>query len=520
MWMAAIFFVAILCLLMYLDTKKPHRYPPGPPWLPILGSAMTVQKLRKKTGYLYKACTLLANQHGPVVGLKVGKDRQVVCCGYDAIKEMLTKDDFDGRPQGPFYETRTWGIRRGLLLTDEEFWHEQRKFVLRHLREFGFGRRTMSGLVEDEASELVKYFKARVAEGNNILPMRDAFGVYVLNTLWSMLAGIRYSPEDLELKKLQNLLTELFANIDMVGCAFSQFPILRYVAPEASGYNQFVQIHRKVWTFLKNELDNHKRSFKPGEPRDLMDVYLQMLASEQKKDSFSESQLLAICMDMFMAGSETTSKSLGFGFMYLLRHPEVQKKAQEEIDAVIGRDRLPTLDDKPKMPYMEALTLESVRVFMGRTFSIPHRALRDTTLQGYDIPKDTMLIANFNNVLMDEKYWKDPEVFRPERFLDETGSVHIPDQYLPFGFGTRVPSPPPCNWESVSSFLTFVFLFLGKHRCMGEILAKANIFLFTTSLLQNFTFTVPEGEPVPSTEGIDGVTASPNPYNALVTLRT
>lgn len=78
----------------------------GPPWLPILGSAMTVQKLRKKTGYLYKACTLLANQHGPVVGLKVGKDRQVVCCGYDAIKEMLTKDDFDGRPQGPFYETR------------------------------------------------------------------------------------------------------------------------------------------------------------------------------------------------------------------------------------------------------------------------------------------------------------------------------------------------------------------------------------------------------------------------------
>lgn len=79
-----------------------------------------------------------------------------------------------------------------------------------------------------------------------------------------------------------------------------------------------------------------------------MDVYLQMLLSEQKKPSFSESQLLAICMDMFMAGSETTSKSLGFGFMYLLRHPEVQRKAQEEIDAVVGRDRLPTLDDRVK----------------------------------------------------------------------------------------------------------------------------------------------------------------------------
>lgn len=63
---------------------------------------------------------------------------------------------------------------------------------------------------------------------------------------------------------------------------------------------------------------------------------------------FSESQLLAICMDMFMAGSETTSKSLGFGFLYLLLNPEVQKKAQEEIDRVVGRDRLPTLNDRPK----------------------------------------------------------------------------------------------------------------------------------------------------------------------------
>ena len=79
-----------------------------------------------------------------------------------------------------------------MLLTDEEFWQDQRKFVLRHLREFGFGRRTMAGLVEDEAEELVKFFRKKVEGGKTVLPMRDAFGVYVLNTLWSMLAGIRY----------------------------------------------------------------------------------------------------------------------------------------------------------------------------------------------------------------------------------------------------------------------------------------------------------------------------------------
>jgi len=81
-----------------------------------LGSALTVNSLRKQTGYLYRATICLAESYGPIVGLKVGKDRQVVCCGYNAIKEMLTKEEFDGRPQGPFYETRTWGTRRGITI--------------------------------------------------------------------------------------------------------------------------------------------------------------------------------------------------------------------------------------------------------------------------------------------------------------------------------------------------------------------------------------------------------------------
>nr|CAD7398393.1 unnamed protein product [Timema poppensis] len=514
MWLAAILFLCILGLLAYLDTRKPRNFPPGPQWLPVLGSALAVHQLRKRTGYLYEATAELARQYGPVVGLKVGKDRTVVLCGYDGIKDMLSREEFDGRPQGPFYETRTWGIRRGVLLTDAEFWQEQRRFVLRHLREFGFGRRTMGELIEAEAGQMVRMFREKLRDSPGpgaVVSMHDVFGVYVLNTLWSMMAGIRYSPDDLELKKLQDLLTELFAKIDMVGCLFSHFPVLRFIAPELSGYKQFLYIHQKLWVFLKvidssarlptlfslemtvvaeqylknerpplppppakensgyNELENHKSTFRPNDARDFMDVYLEMLGSEQKKSSFSgkihravkdvtllKSQLLAICMDMFMAGSETTSKSLGFGFLYLLLFPEVQKRAQEEIDAVVGRDRLPSLNDRPHMPYMEAMVLESVRMFMGRTFSIPHRAVKDTTLQGYSIPKDTMVICNFN----------------------------------------------------------------GKHRCMGETLAKSNVFLFMAALLQNFTFSIPVGAMPPSTEAVDGVTPSPRPFQALVLPRT
>lgn len=349
MWVAIIFFIGILGLLAYLDTRKPKNYPPGPKWLPIAGSAITVHKLRKKTGYLYKAAAELSKKYGPVVGLKVGKDRLVIVDGYEAIKQMLSEDDFSGRPRGVYYETRTWGIRRGLLLTDEEFWQEQRRFVLRHLREFGFGRGTMAQMVEDESEDLVRTFMDKIKPGTStIMNMKDVFGVSVLNTLWTMMANNRYNPDDKEMKTLQGLLTELFTHIDMVGTSFSHFPFLRFIAPEYSGYNLFLNTHIKIWEFLREELDRHTSTFKLDSPRDLMDVYIQMLQSDDRKPSFSESQLMAICMDLFMAGSETTSKTLGFCFLYLLLYPDVQMRAQEEIDLVIGRNRTPLLADRAK----------------------------------------------------------------------------------------------------------------------------------------------------------------------------
>lgn len=148
------------------------------------------------------------------------------------------------------------------------------------------------------------------------------------------------------------------------------------------------------------------------------------------------------------------------------------------------------------MPYCEAAVLEGVRMFMGYTFGIPHRALRDTTLCGYHIPKvklqliknqtmclnfpifqDTMMIACFNGMSFDKRIWPDSDTnldcskFRPERFIKD-GKISIPEGHNPFG--------------------------VGKHRCMGELMARANIFLFTTTLLQHFNFLVPPGHPLPT----------------------
>lgn len=94
------------CIISHLET-------PGPKWWPILGSAVEVARLRRKTGYLFKTCSVLCKKYGPVVGLKIGTDRIVVLNDYESIHAMLTDEDCDGRPIGPVYETRTFGMRRG-----------------------------------------------------------------------------------------------------------------------------------------------------------------------------------------------------------------------------------------------------------------------------------------------------------------------------------------------------------------------------------------------------------------------
>ncbi|XP_053696988.1 probable cytochrome P450 303a1 [Sabethes cyaneus] len=496
-WYYSAVFIALFLIFLALDCCKPKNFPPGPKWYPIIGCALEIMNGRHKTGMLCRAINVIASRYknNGAIGFKVGKDKIVMAISGESLREMMNNEDLDGRPTGLFYETRTWGLRRGVLLTDEDFWQEQRRFIVRHLKEFGFARKGMAEIIGNEAANMCQDLRTIINAGNGsaMVAMQSVFSVYILNTLWLMMAGIRYSKDNKDLKYLQSLLHDLFANIDMMGALFSHFPFMRFLAPRLSGYNQFVDIHNQMHKFIGKEVENHKKTFNINdEPRDLMDVYLKILQSNSRiPESFSQEQLLAVCLDMFIAGSETTTKTLGFAFLYLIRQPETQKKVQAEIDEIVGRDRLPTLEDRANMPYSEAVVLESLRMFMSNTFGIPHRALRDTQLCGYDIPKDTMLVGMFRGMMLSDE-WKTPHSFIPERFLCD-GKIVIPPQFHPFG--------------------------VGRHRCMGEMMGKANLFLFITTLFQSFDFIVPEGQPIPTDDPLDGATPSVRQYTALVVPR-
>ncbi|XP_050753190.1 vitamin D 25-hydroxylase isoform X2 [Gymnogyps californianus] len=160
-------------------------------------------------------------------------------------------------------------------------------------------------------------------------------------------------------------------------------------------------------------------------------------------------------------------------------------QVQKEIDLVISPNKMPALEEKCKMPYTEAVLHEVLRFCNIAPLGIFHATSKDTVVRGYSIPEGTTVITNLYSVHFDEKYWSNPEVFFPERFLDSSGQFVKKDAFIPFS--------------------------LGRRHCLGEQLARMEMFLFFTSLLQRFHLCFPHGV-IPDLKPRLGMTLQPQPY--------
>lgn len=150
---------------------------------------------------------------------------------------------------------------------------------------------------------------------------------------------------------------------------------------------------------------------------------------------------MSICLDFFQAGTETTSNTLSFGLIYMIHNDRVRQKVHAELDSVIGRGQYPMMCDRSRLPYVEATLSEIIRFANVAPLAIAHRSLTNCQLQQYQIPKNTLLLVSLYSLNMDEEYWKDPHVFRPERFLNDNGE-YMPhsEQFFPFGLGRFIQS--------------------------------------------------------------------------------
>ncbi|XP_029712602.2 probable cytochrome P450 304a1 [Aedes albopictus] len=497
---AALLGLLIYRFYRYLFERPSENFPPGPPRLPLLGGYPFLLALNFK--HLHKAAARLSQLYkSKLIGLYLGPLPAVIVNDYDTVKEVLSRPDFDGRPDLFMARLRDEHFqRRGIFFTDSESWREQRRFFLKTLHHFGFGRRspeaeadTQAGL-EDVISLLrdgpkYEHEKALVDDQGFALCPTVFFAVFS-NVLLKMIVGVRLGREDQAVMfEVGKNAIAFHRNGDDYGMMLSYIPWIRHLFPKASKYDLLRQVNQKANAVILSLAQKCESSYDENDMRCLVDAYIkEMRATGSKGTStgkdqfgFEYDQLVIGCADFLVPPFSAIPAKICLILERLMQYPEVQTKMYRELNDIVGLNRLPTLDDRADLPYCDAVIREGLRIDTLVPSGIPHMAVNDTELNGYQIPKGTVIINSLDSIHHQPELFRDPDSFMPERFLNQDGKLALDqDKPLPFGAGKRV--------------------------CAGEQFARNSLFLAVTSLVQNFTFQLPGGRTGPDLDArITGV---------------
>ncbi|XP_018114301.1 cytochrome P450 2D15-like [Xenopus laevis] len=482
--------ILTLLLLDFVKRRKTWRnFPPGPPSRPFVGNMLQLD-----VSYLHDSYTKLSKKYGDVFSLQFFWQNMVVLNGFEVIKEALFQksEDIADRPTFPLYEALglTGNSKAVVIAHYGPAWKEQRRFSISTLRDFGMGKKSLEENVVEEAGFLCSAFQSE--QGRPFNP-HYSINTAVSNIICSIVFGDRFEYDD---EKFQKLLRLLDAALKAESGFFTQIVTAVPWLSKIPGVTKKVfQPQIRIFAYLKELVDEHRRTWDPEYKRDFIDAFLLEMekAKGDSETSFNENNLLYTPVDLFSAGTETTTTTLRWALLYMLLYPEVQRKVQEEIDQVIGRNRKPAMLDVLNMPYTNAVIHEIQRCGAVLPLTLPHMAYRDTEIQGYFIPKGMVVMINLFSVLKDERVWKKPYQFYPEHFLDEERKFVKKEAFVPFSAGRR--------------------------SCLGEQLARMEIFLFFTTLLQSLTFLIPDKEPRPREDPLSVFTLSPHSFNVCAKMR-
>ncbi|XP_039624155.1 cytochrome P450 2B4-like [Polypterus senegalus] len=479
--------VVLLFFFLRVDSARYAKMPPGPTPLPLIGNLLQVNRKTPHDSFLK-----MSEKYGPVMTVHLGRQRAVVLLGFDAVQEALVQqaDVFAGRPVIPLLEKITGPY--GLILSNGERCKQLRHFTVSALRNFGMGKRSIEELIQEEIKYLLEEF--RKTKGSLCDPT-IILGRAVSNVICSIVFGQRFDYED---KLFVHLITLLIKNVQLASTPFAQlyamFPALIDLMP--GFYKQMLENEKGNRDFFTKIIAKHNETLISDSPRDYIDCFLIKMKQEcgDPATEFHLENLISTVSNLFTAGTESTGTTLRYGLLILMKYRNIQEKVQKEIDTVIGQDRLPTMDDRRKMPYTDAVLHEIQRFVDIVPLNVGHETTKDTIFRGYTIPAGTMVMPVLHSVLYDKTKWETPDSFNPGHFLDENGCFKLNPAFMPFSTGKRI--------------------------CLGEGLAKMKIFLFFCSLLQNFSFCTKEDPadisllPISST-----FIKSPHPYKLMATPR-
>ncbi|CAL8116997.1 unnamed protein product [Orchesella dallaii] len=436
--------------------------------------------------------------------VKMGMNEAVVFSSHDAAKEIFNHDQANDRVVVGFVGDRNLHQNMAIIWGNGEIWQVLRRFTIRTLRDFGFGKSSsMDIVINEELTKFLGHFdqilKRSQNNNENVVITTELFDLSVINVLWRLVTGKSYELENVRLNRLLHLSHE-FVRISKNGEDIStSFPFLRDWFPEWTGRNHQSKCIQKLSGFFREAVNEHRSNESYAtDPQSFLDVFLAKIDENPNDSIYNDEQLVYTMLDLFQAGADTSSNSLTFALLYLTLHPDKQAKVHEELDAVLSADDLITAEMKSKLPYCTATLLETLRFSSIAPF-VPNKvAVEDFKLRNYTIKKGTTIIINLQAMHFDEAVWGDPHVFRPERFLNENGQVDKAKAELMVVFGG------------------------GRRVCLGQSLAETTMLMYFTTFFRHFRLQrldADEEKIAPSTVPILGLVYSPRPFEAKVIRR-
>eukprot|EP00057_Strongylocentrotus_purpuratus_P001590 XP_001200014.2 PREDICTED: cytochrome P450 2J2-like [Strongylocentrotus purpuratus] len=362
-----------------------------------------------------------------------------------------------------------------IVWSNGKSWVDLRKFSLPALRSFGFGKKSLVPQINLEARYLAEEIKALHGE-----PMDPSavLNKATANVMAQLIFGRRYEYDDAEFIEILQVMVDIFAFVSDNDPVNVFEPLIH-----TPWYKPYREMMIKQNKFIHAQLYFHRETFQKDNIRDFVDAFLaDDISKEYTLEDFGR-----IVLDFFTAGTDTTAVVTSWALLFLSVHSDVQRKVQNELDAVVGRGRQPDTSDRPNLPYCDATLMEIMRLRPVVPISLPHMTSADASLGPYTIPKGTIIVPNLWAVHHDPKEWCDPHLFNPNRFLSADGQTVVKNEaWMPFSTGRR--------------------------DCLGMQLAMMETFLLFTNLFQQFEFKLPPDQPTHSMRGHPGLTMPPESY--------
>ncbi|KAJ8014552.1 hypothetical protein DPEC_G00041430 [Dallia pectoralis] len=492
--LASLSFLCAMHLLRRIRRVLDVHSLPGPFAWPVIGNAAELGT----TPHLYFTC--MSRKYGDVFRIKLGC-RDVVVLNGDAIKQALIRKgwDFAGRPDFTSFRYISNGDSMAFG-TFSESWRLHRQVAQSTVRMFSTSNMNTKKAFENhvvcEVRELLHMFLRRTQEDHYFQP-KTYLVVSTANIMSAVCFGKRYSYDDEEFTQVVGR-NDQFTETVGAGSMVDVMPWLQYFPnPIKTIFENFKDLNREFSKFIVNKVVEHRQSIESSTIRDMTDAFIMALDHKEDHEQGSppgKDNVSPTIGDIFGASQDTLSTALQWIILLLVRFPHIQLRLQEEVDKVVDRRRLPTIEDQSQLPYVMAFIYEVMRFTSFLPLTIPHSTIVDTNIMGYSIPKDTVIFINQWSCNHDPTKWKQPETFDPERFLDHSGLL---------------------NKDRASSVLIFS---LGKRRCIGEELSKMQMFLFTSLLVHQVHFSSDPDKP-PSINYTYGLTLKPNNFYIAVNLR-